>query len=198
MYLVKAKNKLNNREFKAQFDTEQEANDWIQRQLKKQSWGKNARQAVRGQDIFDESLVESEREETDPESNITRVIVSLRAEFDYEGPTFIDGSGTSEEDKELRKKKALKKVAKFRKFKNFGQDVELFFTALVNERDLTQEQKDSIQEDSDVLKIKNHLNFGRVGKAKKLIKSKQTDDVLFFKDDLDAVLSFIEDFLTEL
>lgn len=201
MYIVKAKNNLNDREFAAKFETEMEANQWLQKHIKKQTWGKNARQAVRDQDSFDESLVISEFEDTQemPDGEtITRTIVSLKAEYTFEGPTLIDGSGITPEDKEFRMSSAKAKAAQFKIFKDFGETVELFFTALINERNYTQAQKDALQVNADVGAVLAELKFGRIGKAKGLVDAMVADQDLFFESDLNEVSSLMADFLAEL
>lgn len=197
MYLVKWENILTGRSGQKKAETEAEANEWLQRKINKQHFGKNARQAVRDQDLFDESLVLSEFEDTN-EFGESRTIVSLKAEYTYEGPTLIDGSGVTEEDKQERKRVALEKVALFRKLKNFGEEVELYFTALINERNYTSEQKDSLQVNTDVGAILAELKFGRIGKAKSMIDAMVADEDLFFEADLEAVSKHMEDFLSEL
>lgn len=196
MYIVKAENILNSRKFAANFDTEQDANEWLQARINKQSWGKNARQAVRGIDNFDESLVLSEFEDTD-EFGETRTIVSLKAEYTFDGPTLLDGSGSTPEDKSFRMSEAKKKAAMFKVFKDFGETVELYFTALINERNYTQEQKDSVQSDADVLAILSELKFGRIAKCKAMVDAKASDDALFYTSDLNAVSQLMADFLED-
>jgi len=200
MYLVKAQNILSGRKFSGEFESEQEANDWLQAQLNKENWGKNARQAIKDQDQYDPSLVISEFEDTQelPSGETeTRTIVSLKAEYTFEGPTLIDGSGATPEDKSFRMEKARKKAAQFKIFKEFGETVELFFTALINERGYTQAQKDAIQSDTDVLAILAELKFGRIAKCKGMIDAKNADENLFYTADLNEVSQLMADFLED-
>lgn len=199
MYIVKANNILNSRSYQAKFETEFEANEWLQKQIGKQSWGKNARQAVRDQDQFDESLVLSEFEDTQEIAGETviRTIVSLKAEYTFEGPTLLDGSGTTPEDKSFRMESAQNKAAQFKVFKDFGETVELFFTALINERNYTQAQKDSLQVNAEVGAVLAELKFGRIGKAKSLVDALVADQDLFFESDLSEVSSLMADFLED-
>lgn len=193
MFIVKSSNLLNGREYSAKFETEAEANAWAQKQIAKKSWGKPARQAVRGQDEFDESLVLSEFEDED-EILGTRTIVSLRAEYDHSIEE-IDVTANNDDAKAERARIAAKKAAQFKVFKDFGETVELYFTALINERGYTQAQKDSIQADSDVLAILNELKFGRIAKAKTMVDNKNADESLFYQEDLNAVSLLMADFL---
>ena len=195
MYLVKAKNILNNREYSAKFEVQDEAAQWLEKHQNKQTWGKNARQAVRDQDQFPEELVLSEFEDT--QDGKIRTIVSLKAEYTFEGPTLIDGSGATPEDKAFRLESAQKKAQLFKVFKNFGETVELFFTALINERGYTQAQKDAIQSDVDVLTILAELKFGRIAKCKGLIDAKNADENLFYTADLNEVSQLMADFLED-
>lgn len=195
MYLVKAINILNSRSYQAKLETEQEANEWLQKKINNQTFGKNARQAVRGQDEFDESLVLSEFE--DEQDGETRTIVSLKAEYTFEGPTLIDGSGSTAEDKSFRMNEARSKAALFKVFKEFGETVELYFTALINERSYTQEQKDSLQVNADVGAILAELKFGRIAKAKGLVDAMVADQDLFFEADLNQVSQLMSDFLED-
>ena len=197
MYLVKAQNILSGRNFKAAFDSELEANEWLQKHINKESWGKNARQVIKDEVEYDPSLYLSEFEDDDGAGG-TRIIVSLKAEFTYEGPTLIDGSGNSADDKKIRKINAQEKIQVWKKFKEFGQDVELYFTGLINDRNYTQEQKDAVQANTDVLAVLQQLQFGRIGKAKSMIDVIVADNDLFFEEDLQAVSKFMEDFLSEL
>lgn len=196
-YIVKAQNILRNKNYKASFDTEIEANEWLQKHIEKETFGLNARQVIKGLDDYDPSLFLSEFEDTDINGNV-RMIVSLKAEYTYDGPTLVDGSGSSEEDKEIRKKSAQEKITVWKRFKEFGQDVELYFTGLINDRNYTQEQKDAVQSNADVLAVLQQLQFGRIGKAKSLIDVIVADNDLFFEEDLQAVSKFMEDFLSEL
>jgi len=191
MYIVKAINILNNKEYKASFEAEQDATEWIQEKIEKKSWGKAARQAVRGVDQIDESLVLSEFEDNG------RTIVSLKAEYTFEGPTLLDGSGATPEDKKFRMNEAKKKAAQFKIFKDFGETVELFFTALINERNYTQAQKDSLQVNTDVGAVLTELKFGRVAKAKGLVDVMVADQNLFFESDLNEVSQLMADFLED-
>lgn len=200
MYIVKASNALReNGSYIQKFETEIEANNWLQKHIQKETWGRNARQAIRGQDEFDESLVLSEFEDTQEElgETVTRIIVSLKAEYTYSMEE-IDINGTSEESKRERKKNVMEKVQLFKKMKSFGEEVELYFTALINERNFTSAQKDSIQQNESVLNILELLSFGRIGSAKSLVDALVADEDLFFEADLQAVSKHMEDFLSEL
>ena len=198
MYLVKAQNILTSRVFQAKFDTEVEANSWLEEQKSKNSWGRPARQAVKDKDQYDESLVLSEFEDTDiiDGENFTRTIVSLRAEYDYFVEQ-IDLSGSSPEAKEERFKQAQEASAALKPHFEFGQMVIHYFSRLMANRNFTQAQKDSVQADSDILAIFSELNFGRIAKAKGLVDAKQADETLFFQADLDIISQLMADFLAD-
>lgn len=89
-------------------------------------------------------------------------------------------------------------IAQYKKFKDFGSDVELYFTGLINNRGYTQVQKDSLQSNDNVLAILNELNFGRIGKAKSMVDALVADDNLFFEEDLQLVSSYMGEFLAGL
>lgn len=200
MFLVKAENILNGRKFEASFESEAEASSWIQKHVNNGSWGKAARQVVKDVDSYDESLVISEFEDeqgTAEGETITRTIISLKAEYTYSGPTEINGSGSTPEDKKFRMENAKAKAAQFKVFKDFGETVELFFTSLINERGYTQAQKDAIQSDADVLTILAELKFGRIAKCKGLIDAKNSDESLFYAADLSQVSQLMADFLED-
>lgn len=201
MYLVKANNLLNSRSFSAKFESEIEANEWLQERLNKNSWGRPARQAVKDQDAYDESLVISEFEDTQDELDengntiqVSRTIVSLRAEYDYSVEE-IDLLANNDDAKEERLRVATEKANQYRVFKDFGEKVELYFTALINERNYTQEQKDSVQANADVLAVLGQLKFGRVAKAKGMVDAIVADEDLFFEADLDNISLLMADFL---
>ena len=200
MYIVKWNNILNGRSGQIKSDTEAEANTWLQKHINKDTFGKNARQAVKDQDQYDPSLVLSEFEDTQENElgeTEVRTIVSLKAEYNIEGPTLIDGSGVTADDKQFRMVNAKNKAAQFKIFKDFGETVELYFTALINERNYTQEQKDSLQVNADVGAILAELKFGRIGKAKGLVDAMVSDQSLFFEADLSAVSQLMADFLED-
>lgn len=195
MFVAKANNIITNRDYKAFFNTESEATDWVQSQIAKGSWGRPARQVVKDVDIYDASLAISEFEDDDDVYGV-RTIVSLRAEYDYSVEE-IDVTANNDDAKTERARVASEKAAQFRVFKSFGETVELYFTALINERNYTQAQKDSIQADSDVLAILGELKFGRIAKAKGMVDNKAADESLFYQDDLDAVSLLMGDFLED-
>jgi len=196
MYVVKVKNNLNTREFKASFDTIAEAESWIQEMQAKDAWGRDARQAIKGEDEYDLSLVISEFIDTNPDGS-TRTIVSLKPEYTITGPTLIDGTGTTQEDKEFRMKDAMKKAAQHKVYRSFGETVELYFASLITTRGFTQTQKDAIQVDPDVIAIMAELRFGRIAKAKALVDAKAADNTLFFAADLTTISQLMADFIAD-
>jgi hypothetical protein len=196
MYITKAKNILNNREYQASFETLEEAKAWLEKKIKNETFGRNARQAVKGDGSYDESLVESEFEVTD-EFDETRIMVILRPEYNYVEPVLIDGSGETKEDKQLRMQKAQERAARQKTHTDFGAMIQLYFADLINERNYTQDQKDQIQSDIEVLQILSELNFGRIAKAKKMVDNKKADDSLFYIDDLHQVSILMKDFLDD-
>lgn len=200
MYLVKVKNIINGLEFSPTFSTESEAGVWLEKEVERGTFGKPARQVIKGEEIYDNSLMLSEFEDQyidDFGSEATRTIVSLKAEYTISGPVFLDGSGTTEEDRQMRMMDAQKRAEMFRVFKDFGETVELYFTSLINERSYTQGQKDAIQSDADVLLILGELKFGRIAKAKGMIDQKSADQSLFYADDLSKVSQLMSDFLED-
>ena len=200
MFIVKANNILNDRNYSAKFETESKANEWLQEHISKQTFGKNARQAIKDQDQYDPSLVISEFEDTQELPNgetEIRTIVSLKAEYTFEGPTLIDGSGATPEDKQFRMDEARNKASQFKVFKEFGETVELYFTALINERNYTQAQKDSLQVNAEVGAVLTEFKFGRIAKAKGLVDAMVADQDLFFESDLNEISRLMADFLED-
>jgi hypothetical protein len=197
MYLVQVENNIKNTQYRGSFETNDEAVLWIQEQITKLSWGHSARRVVKESIPYDVSLVESEDTETDEFGN-EFIYVNLKAEYTYDGPTEITGVGTTEEDRLIRKSNAQIKITEWKKFRSFGEDVEIFFTALINERGYDQAQKDILQSSVELLTIMGELRFGRIAKAKSLIAVLTADDSLFFQDDINAVVEFINDFLIEI
>ena len=57
MYIIKVRNLLSGKEYKGQFSNEVEALSWLEKRKEKNSFGKAARQAIKGQDEYDASLV---------------------------------------------------------------------------------------------------------------------------------------------
>lgn len=194
MWKVSASNLLSGRSFQAWFETEPEATQWSQKMIAKDAWGKKARQAIKGDGSYDESLVLSEFDITDPLTSEVKTVVSLRDEYDHSIDE-IQTTDSGSDAKELRAQVAEEKISQWKIFTEFGKKVQLYFTALINERDFTQEQKDSIQSSAEILQILNELNFGRIAKAKQMVDSLSTDETLFYSDDLTAISLYMSDFL---
>jgi len=197
MYIVKAQNILTEKQYQAQFDSNAEANQWLQSHIDRETWGRNARQAIRGQEAFEEELVISESDSVD-EFGETIVTVELKAEYLVTEPRLIDGSGSTQEDKDFRLKIAIESAERMRVYKDFGIVVELYFIDMINVRGYTQAQKDSLQVNADVGAVLSELGFGRIGNAKKLVDAIVADQDLFFESDLALVSQLMSDFLENL
>lgn len=193
MFIAKWNNLVNGRSGSRKHESEAVLIEWVQDLINKKSIGNPARQVVKGDD-YDPSLVLSEFE--DNELGITRTIVSLKAEYEYSIEE-VDISSNTAEAKSERLRVASEKAAQFKVFKEFGEKVELYFTALINERNYTQKQKDSIQANADVLAVLGQLKFGRIAMAKGIIDAIVADGSLFFQQDLNTISLLMADFLED-
>lgn len=195
MWQVDVVNKITGLKYSLRFETRAQANTWKDEQVSKQSWGRNARLAIRGQDKFDESLVLSEQDITVNGTIFKQV--SLAAEYEYEVYEVDLSANTSQARKE-RLALAEKESQEFKKFRDFGVTVELYFTKLVNDRAVTQTQKDQLQTSPAVAAIISQLRFGRIAQVRRMTDAVKADGVLFFQEDIDKVKLLMDDFLAEL
>lgn len=192
MWKVKIKNIVNQREYQGVFKTEPDATSWIQQQENKQSWGRKARQAVRGMDSFDESLVLSEFEDTDRDGTV-RTIVSLKKEYEITGPTLIDGSGNTTEDRKIRVQNVVKSVGIVDQAKKIGEIAAGYFSVLVAARGLTKAQKKTLRKNAEIKSILDELRFGSLDGAVLEMDAMTPDEVTIFQEDIDSIKQFIAD-----
>ena len=203
MYRVKIINNINSRRFEGNFETELEANKWIDSQVAKESWGRL--------DRWERFGFTNEIENT-PETGYTNsrqgiytpevlgndgftVIEPVTYITEYLYPTEFTIYGPTADISYDRLKVAQEEAATFKKFRDFGETIELYFTSLINKRPITQLQKDAIQVDPEILAIMGELRFGRVSKAKTLIESVTTDEELYFSSDIATISTVMQDFL---
>jgi len=66
------------------------------------------------------------------------------------------------------------------------------FIGLIHKRMYPLEQREELLRNATVLKCIQHFQFGKLTEAKELIETIEADDYLFFQEDLDTMVFYIE------
>lgn len=196
MYKITVINTKYNRNYSAKFESLSELEAWRDEQVDKNSWGLPDRVLVNPEGEQDIDFLISDNTEFDLEGNPIRY-VHMASEYNIVIEEITESDNT-DEGRALRLQNAQKQIELYKKMTEFGSFVKLYFTSLINSRPITQEQKDLIQTDVNILAIQEELNFGRIGKAKSMIALIDADEDLYYQEDLDKVILIMDDFLTDL
>jgi hypothetical protein len=66
------------------------------------------------------------------------------------------------------------------------------FIGLIHKRMYPDEQREELLRNATVIRCIQHFQFGKLTEAKELIQTIEADDYLFFQEDLDDVLFYID------
>lgn len=195
MYIAKWKNLVTGREGSPKFETLEAAQAFVdEHKAKGTAFGKGPRTVLKGSHPQEELLKLSEFSTPDLEGNPIEY-VSLKAEYEVEIKEIIETDIDDPDSIALRRSKAMEKAMLYKKFKDAGELVELYFVALINERSFDSNKKNNLQKNVDVKAILEELKFGRLGNALALVRGLSADNDLFFQEDLDAVEQLLLDLL---
>ena len=101
------------------------------------------------------------------------------------------------EAKKERMRIALDAASKWKKFYEFADLIELYWVALINERNFDANKKQLAQVSKVSENVLSLLRFARIGLVKKYLDNFEPDEVLFFKEDIDKIRMLINDFLED-
>lgn len=167
------------------FETEAEANTWLDKQ--KLKVGRRPERTV-----TEPLLDDADQEQYDEEGNLITHEVVYPAEATY---AVIDNSIEAAREERLRQLRI--QAAKNKSDLDFGQMV-IALVGMKNEaKGLTHDQKNTMMGDSSIQAILGMLQAGRIGYAKQLVTAFTPDGTLLTQADKDDILQLLDDHLAK-
>lgn len=195
MWLVKWQNVLDGRNGSAKFSLEADATAWANNHIAAETWGRRSRLVIDGDEGYDASLIISSEvidwvDELGTAHTYTRH--TLSDEFTYT-ISEIDVSAETEEAAQERKRIAQEKAKQFAERKKIGETAINYFSQLINDRNLTIEQENTILANTAIAGALQHLSLGKIQAAYAIIQTVVADEVIIYQEDLNKILMYLND-----
>ena len=167
------------------FETESEANEWLEEQKLKEG--------RRPERVIDEPVLDQDgNEQVNEEGSLVTEEVTFPAEATYE---IVD---SSEESNRIERLKAFKSdISKNKEDMNFGSMLIAFVGMKNEQKSLTHEQKNAMMQDSSLSTILSMLQAGRIGFSKQLVTAYSPDGVYITVEDKEEILQIMDDYLAD-